>query len=333
MNLNLKFKNINLETSPFFIAEIGFNFNNNISLAKEMICAAKESLADAVKLQSFKADYLLLESEPAYEIIKQNELSEENHFILKEYADSLKIDLFSTPFDCGTLDFIINKLKVKMIKIASGDMDYFQLLEQSAKSGLPVILSTGFSDYKEISKTVKLIKKYNDNLIIMHCIANYPLKPEDANLNVIPFLKKKFGCSAGFPDHSLGSHLCIAAAVLGARVFEKHFTTDRNLKNIDNPISTEPGEFKKMVKEINEIIPALGTGEKNESELAKEANIKRFARRSVFAGSDILENEIIAGEKLKVVRPFIETSVRPMDIKKIIGKKSKKKYKTNEPII
>ncbi|MBP7654407.1 N-acetylneuraminate synthase family protein [Candidatus Dependentiae bacterium] len=333
MIIKLKYKTINLESSPFFIAEVGFNFNNNIQLAKEMIAAAKESFADAVKIQSFKAEKLLLQSEPAFEIIRQNELSYDNHFILKEYADSIKIDLFSSPFDCETLKFLVEKLKVKIIKIASGDMDYQQLIEKSAQTGLPIILSTGFSDYKEISKSVNFIKKINPNLIILHCISNYPLKPENANLNVIPVIKKKFNCVTGFSDHSLGCHLCAAAAALGAKVFEKHFTTDRKLNTIDNPISTEPEEFKRMVSEVNEIISALGSGKKNINELKIESAIKKCARRSVFAAADIKKNEIITENKIKIVRPFIKNALRPADVNKILNKKSRKSYNFNDPMI
>ncbi len=333
MKLNIKYiKNLDLTKHPFFIAEIGFNFSGDITLAKEMISAAKESGADAVKFQSFTADTLLLKSSGAYNIIKENELSQDKHFILNEYCDSLKIDFFSTPFNIEILNFLIKKLKVKLIKIASGDMNYLLLLEAAALSKLPVILSTGFSDFTEISQAVNFIKKINDKLIIMHCIGNYPLEPQNANLLVIPELIKRYKCITGFSDHSLGGHLCCAAAALGARVFEKHFTISRKLGTIDNPISTEPYEFKKMTDDIRDIISGLGDGLKNNNSLSCEEAIKKLARRGIYASKEIKKGEKLSLKNIKIVRPFAG-NISPFNIKKILGKLSKKNYNPEDSII
>ena len=210
-------------------------------------------------------------------------------------------------------------------------MDYADLIEAAAKTNLPLILSTGFSNYSEIKNSVELIKKYSQKLIIMHCVGNYPLHAENANLLVIPELIKKFGCITGFSDHSIGGHLSCAAAALGARVFEKHFTTSRKLGFIDNPMSTEPDEFKKMTGEINDIISGLGKGCKNLEELKCEKPIKFWARRAVYAATDIKRGEKFSSVNLIALRP-LKKGFPVFNMKKLLGCKSARDYKKDAVI-
>lgn len=312
------------------IAEIGFNFNNDIKLAKKMIKAAKQCGADAVKFQSFRADTLVLKSQPAYDIIKNNELSEKNHLILKEYSDKLNIKFFSTPFDIELLDFLIKKCKVDIIKIASGDLLYKELIERAAKYKKHIILSTGMSDLKEIDKPVKWIKKYHNKFSLLHCISEYPLNPKNANLNFIKTLKKRYKCTVGFSDHSNDIFLPSLAVALGAQIIEKHFTIDKNLPDADNAISMEPDEFKKMVDLIKKTIIYLGNEKRILTE--EEKQIKTIARRSIYAKEEIKKGELITKEKIKIVRPYNPKS-KPENKEKILNKKAKKYYKKNQAII
>jgi len=329
--LKLKYKKIDITVKPFFIAEIGFNFANDMKLAKEMIAAAVESNADAVKFQSFRADKIVIKSAAAYNILKENELSFDNHFLLKEYCDKLKIEFFSTAFDIETLEFLIKKVKVRLLKIASGDIDFLPLLEIAKSSNLPILLSTGAADFNTIKRTYKFLKTEKNNVIVLHCVSNYPLSAKNANLLVIPKLQKLLNCNIGFSDHSLENHISCAAAALGARVFEKHFTISRKLGTIDNPMSTEPAEFKLLVRQVNDIITALGTGNKTSKDLAPELDIKKLARRAIYAAKPINKGEIFTKENIKIVRPYFNGS-NPWFVKKILGAKSKFNYQPDQPI-
>jgi N,N'-diacetyllegionaminate synthase len=332
MLLNLKHKKIDLKVDPFFIAEIGFNFENDISLGKEMIAAAKESDADAVKFQSFKANKLLLPNSDIFQLIKDNELSFESHLLLKEYADKLGIDFFSTPFDLDNLKILVENINVPLIKIASGDLTYYKLLAESSFTDLPIILSTGCSTYSEIETAVEIITKNNKNLIIMHCVSNYPLEYRNANLEIIRVLKNKFKHVVGFSDHSIDSVLPIAAAALGAKVFEKHFTLSRDIKTADNPISTEPDEFKKMVEDVNNTILSLGSEKKELDDLMHEKEVRNAARRGVYAVKPINKGDVFSYENVKFVRPYNSDGLSPEKFELLKGKVSEKDYSINELI-
>ncbi|HOL47725.1 MAG TPA: N-acetylneuraminate synthase family protein [bacterium] len=327
--INIGKKKISKESSVYFVAEIGFNFLNNINLAYEMISAAKEALADAVKFQSFIADKIVLPSHSFYEMFKKYELSKENHFKIKEYCDKIGIEFFTTPFDTDILDFIVDELKVNVIKIASGDLTFYPLLLKAAKTKLPIILATGLATYKEIENSLRLIKKYNDKIILLHCVSNYPLEYKNANLAVIKKLRKMFNCLVGFSDHSAGYMLDVIAVSLGAKLIEKHFTINKNLENADNKISMEPAEFKKMVTEVREIEQAIGNSENKP--IVEELEMKKIARRSIYTAQPILENEKITFDKIKIVRPYVEDS-EPMQLTKILNKKAKKNYQKDEVI-
>lgn len=314
----------------YFIAELGFNFSNDINLAYEMISAAKEAGADCVKFQSFNADRIVLESSGAYDLLKNNELSYDNHFKLKEYADKLKIDFLTTPFDIKTLKFLINDLKVESVKIASGDLTFYPLLEIAAENNLLIILSTGLATFDEISCSVNLIRKYNDNLILLHCISNYPLEHKNANLYVIKELKRRYSTVVGFSDHSEDSFLPVLSVALGSKVIEKHFTIDKNLPGPDNSMSMTPESFKIMVRDVRNTLFALGDG--LTKPMKSEFEILSHARRSIYAKSQINKGDLFSENNIKIVRPFVEGS-SPQNYTELLNKKSEKNYKMNEIIL
>lgn len=319
----------NNKTSVYFIAELGFNFSNDISLAKEMISAAKESGAHCVKFQSFIADKIVLNSSPVYNLLKENELSYDNHFVLKEYCEKNEIDFLTTPFDLDTLKFLVDDLKVQSVKISSGDLTFHSLLEKAAKHEILILLSTGLASFDEISESVNLIKKHNDLLVLLHCISNYPLTIENANLYVIKELKRRYSTVVGFSDHSDGSFLPVLSVALGSRVIEKHFTIDKKLPGPDNSISMTPDAFKLMVNDINKTVISLGDG--LTKPMKSELEILPHARRSIYANCDIKKGTFFTYDNLKVVRPFVANSL-PQSINNIINTKSLNNYKKNSVI-
>ena len=328
----------------FVIAEIGVNHNGSILLAKKMIRAAKASGASAVKFQSFVTDDLVTnkiklanyqkkksKEKRMITFLKKYELSKQNQIHLFNYCKKLKIEFMSSAFDNESLNFLTSKLKVKRIKIPSGELTNLPLLINIAKKNRLTYLSTGMSNPNEISQAIGILRKYGlskENIILLHCNSAYPTPVNDANLRSILFLKNKFNLKLGYSDHTLGIEAAIAAVALGALVIEKHFTLDKKLKGPDHLSSLTPKEFKKMVQSISNIEKGLGTYDKVISKSEKE-NIK-FSRKSIVAKKKIIKGEKFRVTNITTKRPG--NGISPLNWFKVLNRKAIKNFKKDDLI-
>lgn len=355
----------------FLIAEIGVNHNGSLEMAKKLIDVAAEAGVDAVKIQTFNADKIMIYDVPKadyqikntdinesqYEMIKNLELSEQIHFILKEHCFKKNIQFLSTPFDLDSLNFLINKLNMSTIKIASGEITNAPLLLKAATFGKKIILSTGMSTLGDIEEALGVLafgyingkengsipsrdafKKayYSDigqkylckNVVLLHCTTEYPAPFEETNLRVLNTLSQCFGLSVGYSDHTLGITLPLAAVALGAVVIEKHITLDKNLPGPDHKASLEPKELFKMVQGIRQVEKAIGKPYKKPTSC--EIKNQYITRKSIVAANNIKEGEIFTEKNLTVKRPG--GGLSPLLYWDLMGKPSPYFYKKDEMI-
>ena len=295
------------------IAEAGVNHNGDIQTAKKLIDVAAEAGADYVKFQSFKADKLVSPSakKASYQIkntkkqndnfqylmLKELELSIEDHYQLIQYCNSKKIKFLSTAFDVDGL-FFLASLNLGILKIPSGELTNYPYLKAVAKTNHDVILSTGMANLDEIRKSIQVLINNGlnkDRISVLHCNTEYPTPMIDVNLKAMLTIKEKLGVSIGYSDHTLGVEVPIAAVALGAKVIEKHFTLDRNLDGPDHKASLEPHELVKMVKSIRNIEKAISGNGIKEASLSEIKN-KIIARKSIHLSKDLSAGSIITEE-------------------------------------
>lgn len=326
----------------YIIAEIGINHNGDIGNAIKLIKLAKRAKADAVKLQTFEPNDVMIKSlgkapyqkkknkKSIFEIISNCKLTHKDHFKIKKICNNLKIELISSPFDLMSAKFLVENLKISKIKIASGEITNYPLIEYLAKKNVPVIISTGMANLKEINDTLNIFrkKKHNKEKILLHCTTSYPTKNSDVNLNVIKTLQKKFMLNVGYSDHTTGYMASLGALSMGATVIEKHITLNNNLKGPDHKASLNPKKFIDFCKKIREMEILLGSSEKkiNTSEIE---NIK-YARKSIVAKKKIYKGEIFNLKNITTKRAGIISSA--MKWPKVLGKISKKNYEKDEVI-
>jgi N-acetylneuraminate synthase/pseudaminic acid synthase len=222
------------------------------------------------------------------------------HKDLKEYANSKGMDLFSSPFDTTAVDFL-ESLDMPAYKIASPEITDIALIKSVARTGKPVILSTGLATYEDIELAVKtLIDNGCSDYALLKCTTAYPAPPEDINLRTIPDLAEKFNCLSGISDHSLGLGIAISAVTLGAKVIEKHFVLDKNEESVDSFFSLDPAEFKMMVTEVRTVEKALG---KISYDLSPASKKNLLAKRSLYISKNVKKGDIITTENIQSVRP------------------------------
>ena len=326
------------------IAEIGVNHNGNLNLALEMIEAAAKSGADIVKFQTYTSENLILKQIPKTNYQKKNsKLSESQYSMLKrlelsrKYYDEIiksckknRVEFLSSAFDIENLKFLLN-LNIKRIKIPSGEITNLPYLEFIKKTNLPIILSTGMANLKEISDALKILsrnsKKMN-KITLLHCNSEYPTPFRDVNLLAMVELGKIYNIKFGYSDHTLGIEVPIAATALGASIIEKHFTLNRRLKGPDQRISLLPKEFNEMVSKIRNIEQSLG--EINKKVTKSEFKNIKYVRKSIVANQNIKKGEFFTIKNLTTKRPG--NGISPMLWHKILGKKSKYNYKKNDLI-
>ena len=323
------------------IAEAGVNHNGDINTAKKLIDVAAEAGVDYVKFQSFKADKLVSpdakkadyqiknteeEDDSQYQMLKQLELSVDDHIELIEYCSLKKINFFSTAFDLDGISYL-SSLNLGVFKIPSGELTNFPYLRAVANTGLPVILSTGMANLDEIQKSVEVLisngtKK--NQITVLHCNTEYPTPMIDVNLKAMLTIKEKLGVSIGYSDHTLGIEVPIAAVALGAEVIEKHFTLDRGLKGPDHKASLEPKELINMVSSIRNIEKAIsGSGIKEPSSSEKK-NI-HISRKSIHLSKDLKSGSVINEQDIISLRPG--DGISAINWKDIIGKRITKDLK------
>lgn len=324
----------------FIIAEAGVNHNGSLELAYKLVDAAKEADADCVKFQTYitendtavnceKAEYQKTEQqESQYELLKKLELSFDDFRKIQEYCKKKEIMFLSTPFDIESLEFL-DEIHMPIWKIASSEVENFQLLREMAKTHKPIILSTGMCTIEEISNAVDVLKKYGAGEIrILHCNTQYPTPMEDVNLKAMYELKSMFQCDIGYSDHTQGIEVPIAAVAMGATIIEKHFTLDRNMEGPDHVASLNPLELKEMVQAIRNIEKAIGTGKKVPSNSEKENRIA--ARKSIFARCEIKKGQKFTEENIIAKRPG--GGVNPMRWEEVIGTCAVRNFKRDEMI-
>lgn len=311
----------------FIIAEAGSNHNGSLEQAKELIDVAVEAGADAVKFQLFKAESLSADKK-TQEILKNLEFRRDWLKELNEYAKRKGILFLATPFDTEAVELLDN-INTPAFKIASGDLTNLPLIKYIAEKGKPVILSVGLGSSDEIREALDVIYSTgNENVALLHCVASYPTRPEEVNLNVIKTLKQKFQVPVGFSDHTMEVSVPIGAVALGANIIEKHFTLNRKFEGPDHPYALEPEELETMVKGIREVETALGSEIKTVADSEKQGLVA--GRRSIFANVNIPVGTTITREMLSILRPAV--GIAPKYIDKIIGKQVKKDINAYEPI-
>jgi len=329
MSFNFK----NLKKKPYIIAEIGNNHNGKMFLAKKMMLAAKKAGADCVKFQTFSTNSLFSKKFLEKNIRLRNQSNKYtlklNDFItLKKYARTIKIDFTATPFSFKEADFLINKLKVKIIKIASMDLNNYPLIEYIAKKKVPVILSTGFGTNNEIKKAVFILKKKKVKFSLLHCISEYPPIDKKLNIKRIKSLAKSYSVPIGFSDHSIGFDASLTALALGAKIIEKHFTLNKKMDGWDHAISANPLELKIICNFSKKINSILGKSKIYRTET--NSNVIKF-RRSIVAAKNIKLGSKIKFVDLDYKRPG--DGISPSEYKKLIGKKTKRNIDIDEQIL
>lgn len=332
------------ENEPVFvIAEAGVNHNGDINLARNLIDVAKDVGADAVKFQTFKPDNMILKTAPKakyqmkttpalesqYEMLKRLELSFDDFKMLKKYADEKSIIFLSSPFDQESVDLLV-ELGVCAIKIPSGEITNLPLLKYIGERKLPVILSTGMSTIGEIEEAVETIESTGNNeIILLHCVSNYPTAPEDVNLQAIKLLRKIFQLPVGYSDHTEGIEIPLASISLGARVIEKHFTLNKSLPGPDHKASLNPEEIKAMIKGIRIIEKAIRSRRKKPGDI--EIKVRSAVRKSIVCNVEkIPKGTIITNEMLGIKRPGIGLTPKFIDL--IVGRVAKEEIIKDELI-
>lgn len=341
MEFEIAGRKIGSNFPPYIIAEISANHNGDINKALRLIEIAKESGADAVKMQTYTADTMTLDVDKddfkirsglwkgytLYDLYKEAHTPWDWHEKMFNHAKEVGITLFSSPFDETAVDFL-ETLNTPAYKIASFEATDTPLIEYIAKKNKPMIMSTGMANLEEITESVDVIKKAgNDQLVLLHCISAYPAMAKDYNLKTIQDLSQKFNVITGLSDHTLGTATSVASVSLGASVIEKHFIEDRNDKGPDSEFSLEPDELKKLCEETK--IAWEAVGEVNYKRKAQEESNAVF-RRSIYFSEDLDKGDIISKANIRRIRPGF--GLEPKYFYELLGKKVIKNVEKGQPV-
>ena len=308
---------------PFIIAELSGNHNQDLDVALAMVDAAAEAGVHALKLQTYTADTMTLDiatgefyiddenslwhGSSLYQLYEKAFTPWEWHNAIFERAKEKGMVAFSTPFDLTSVAFL-ESLEVPCYKIASFENTDHALIAAVAKTGKPVIVSTGMASLTEISEAVDVLRDNGcENYVLLKCTSQYPADPVNANLMTLPHLKAMFGCHVGLSDHTTGIGVAIAAAALGASVIEKHFVIDRNAGGVDAAFSLEPKEFKQLVEESQRA--RIAVGEVNYGCTEAEVN-SRVHRRSLYIANDLKAGDVLTPTNLRSIRPGLGLPVK-----------------------
>jgi len=338
MKIEIGNKLVGEEEPCFIIAEAGVNHNGDAELAMQLIDAAKDAGADAVKFQTFKTENLLSKNivvpkhveskESLFDTIRGLELSEEAHYTLSKYCKQKGIVFMSTPMDNNSVD-LLEGIGVPVFKVASCDLDNLPLLKYISKTEKPIILSTGMGSISEVGEAVEVLKSNgNSDIILLHCVSAYPPKVEDVNLRAMETLRNAFKLTVGYSDHTIGINIPLAAVALGAKVIEKHFTLDKNMEGPDHAVSADSDDLERLVFGIREIEESFGTGVKVPSK--DEIEMRRSFRKSIVAIANIKKGATITPEMLSVKRPG--TGISPKYFDFIAGRKAERNLSKDDLI-
>lgn len=349
--------------ATFIIAEAGVNHNGSLDLAKQLIDAAADAGADAVKFQTFRAEQLVARHAPKaeyqtrttdakesqFEMIQKLELTDADHEVLIVHARARRIEFLSTPFDAASLHLLTKHFGLTTIKVSSGDITNAPFLLDIARVAQRVILSTGMSTLAEIEAALGVLAfgfvepKINpqchsfeeayssdagqsalrDRVVLLHCTTEYPAPFSEVNLRAMDTISTAFGLPIGYSDHTHGIHIPVAAVARGATLIEKHFTLDRGLPGPDHKASLEPGELNAMVSAIRDVEQALGDGIKRPT--ASELKNRAIARKSLVLG-----RELVAGEKLVLACKRPGTGLSPFEYWRMANRVATRNYAADE---
>lgn len=353
----------------FIIAEAGVNHNGSLERAVELVRIAAEAGADAIKFQTFKADRIAAATAPKADyqsrntgddgsqiaMLKALELSDDDHRALVKASADAGIEFMSTPFDEDSATFLVKEIGVKRLKVGSGELTNAPLLLHLARTGRPIILSTGMATLDEVGTALSVLafgytdaetarpsatlfeevytseagqRALRENVTLLHCTSDYPAAPETINLRAMDALRERFNLPVGFSDHSAGLYISAAAVALGAEVIEKHFTVDRTLPGPDHKASLEPADLALMVEAIRAVEHSLGSGVKEP--VAAERNTAAVARKSLVALEDIAAGDEFTTQNLGVKRPG--TGVSPLAFWRYLGTKAARAYNRDDRI-
>lgn len=355
-------------TSVFIIAEAGVNHNGSLDLARQLIDVAADAGADAVKFQTFKAQNLVSKSaakaeyqvkttgsvESQFEMIQKLELDEAAHRELITHCRARNIQFLSTPFDHASVDLLADTFNLPLLKIPSGEITNGPLLLKVARTGKPLILSTGMSTLEEVQEALGVLafgligskeppsldafrRAFNSRegravlgkkVSLLHCTTEYPTPLAEVNLRAMDTLSEVFGLPVGYSDHTAGITIPVAAVARGAVIIEKHFTMDRSLPGPDHQASLEPEELRAMVRSIREVEGALGDGVKRPT--VSELKNRSVARKSLVATAEINAGDVFAPGNLGVKRPG--DGVSPMKFWDFLGRNATRGYHPDEKV-
>jgi len=327
----MKIGNFDLEKDGvYIIAEMSANHNGSLQNAIDTIKAAKEIGANCIKLQTYTADTLTLNSKKddfminggtlwdgksLYDLYKEAYTPWEWHKELFDYARKIGIDIFSSPFDKTAVDFL-EEFNPSAYKIASFEITDYELIRYTASKMRPMIISTGIATIDEIQDAVDICREVgNEDIVLLKCTSAYPASLEDANLTMIPNLAQTFGVISGFSDHTLGSTAPIVATTLGAKVIEKHFILDKSIGGADADFSMDKQEFTEMIQAVRDTEKLLGKVDYSMTEKKKKS--RQFSR-SLYVAKDIKKGDVFTEENIRSVRPGY--GMHPKYLKDVLGK-------------
>ncbi len=329
------------ETDCYVIAEIGANHMGDVEICKEIIQAAKSCGASAIKMQ--KRNNKTLFTKAAYDAPYDNENSfgdsygEHREFVefgkeefleLKRFCSEIGITMFSTAFDLESVDFL-EEIELPAYKVASGDITHIPLIEKIARTGKPMILSTGGATMEDVERAHNAARKHNDNVAILQCTSGYPAVFEELDMNVITTFRKAFPETViGLSSHDNGIAMATASYVLGSRIVEKHFTLNRAWKGADQAFSLEPGGLRRLVRDLGRLRIALGSSEKRvfDSEVKPLKKMRKgiVAKKALTSGHTIAEDDFCFKVPAEGIPPY--------DMDKVVGKKLTSDVSEDQPI-
>lgn len=340
--IKINSKSIGAGYPVYIVAELSANHNQDLDLAVKLIRAAKDAGADAIKLQTYTPDTITIdcgneyfrigkgtiwEGRNLYELYKEAYTPWEWQPRLKEVANDLGMDLFSTPFDRTAVDFL-EKMAVPAYKVASFELIDIPLIQYIAQTGKPIIMSTGMATLAEIDEALAAAKEAGcRELALLKCSSAYPAQPEDMNLRTIRHMNEAFDVPVGLSDHTLGIAVPVAAVALGACIIEKHFTLSRSVPGPDSAFSLEPHEFKAMTEAVRIAERSLGNVN---YQFTERESASRVFRRSLFAVRDLQKGQIITEQDIRSIRPGYGLHTRY--IERVLGKRAKVDIKRGTPL-
>ena len=327
--------------SPYIIAELSANHNGSIDLAKKSILAAKNSGADAIKIQTYEAHTMTIDSNKPdfiingglwdgyklYDLYDEAKTPFEWHKELFSYSSQIGIEIFSSPFDESAVD-LLESLDTPAYKIASFELTDIPLIKYVAKTGKPILMSTGMATKDEIAEALEAARSCGArDILLFHCISSYPTPIEQANLNMIPILKKEFGVEVGLSDHTLDNIAATLSISKGAVAIEKHFILDKSLTGPDSSFSMDPDQLERLKKDTKTAWLSLG---RESFERAKVEDSSMVFRRSIYFINDLKSGDVISKNDIKRIRPGF--GLKPKFFEEIVGKKVLKDVERGDPV-